>query len=142
MYPAYTAAGARIHVASDVANNARSHSAPRLPPKEANTPSPAAGTPNKKKLSSSAGGHRVSHFIVQSLSDNVTLIVMTHKGSLMGIYVQCIPLLRSTDVRSSWIYGQFVFDKTVYLTTEMQCMGRFTLTIITFYTMGTLTRGK
>ena len=63
VYPAYTAAGARIHVASDVANNVRSHSAPRLPPKEAMTPSPcasAAGTPAKKKLSTGGAGHRVS----------------------------------------------------------------------------------
>ena len=71
VYPAYTAAGARIHVASDVAHNVRSHSAPRLPPKEAVVTPPtsasAAGTPAKKKLSTGGGGgggHRVSQALL------------------------------------------------------------------------------
>ena len=69
VYPAYTAAGARIHVASDVAHTVRSHSAPRLPPKEAvvTPPTSAAGTPAKKKLSTGGGGgggHRVSQALL------------------------------------------------------------------------------
>ena len=77
VYPAYTAAGARIHVASDVAHTVRSHSAPRLPPKEAvvtpqPTPASAAGTPAKKKLSTGGGGgggggHRVSQDMLMNM---------------------------------------------------------------------------
>ena len=74
MYPAYTAAGARIHVASDVAHTVRSHSAPRLPPKEAvvTPPTSAAGTPAKKKLSTGGGGgggHRVSQALRSRVPD-------------------------------------------------------------------------
>ena len=79
VYPAYTAAGARIHVASDVANNVRSHSAPRLPPKEAMTPPAAAvGTPAKKKLSSGGGGHRVSPW--EQCEESVNTVMRFHKG--------------------------------------------------------------